>query len=83
MKVLSKNVIVLKQKPEYSGMIQGVSSEESTYAKVMGIGTEVTLVSVEDIVLLDWNKAKKIKNDLYVIQEEDIVSIMDETDLQD
>lgn len=83
MKVLGKNVVILKLKPEYEGLIQGVASEESTYAKVMGIGTDVTLVALEDTILLDWNKSKKIKNDLYVVQEEDIVSIIEEEDLKD
>lgn len=82
MKVLGKNVIVLKQKNEYEGLIQGVNSDDTTYAKVMGTGTDVTLVSVEDTIILDWNKCKKIKNDLYVVLEEDIVCIMEESDLK-
>ena len=44
MQVLRKNVLVLKQKPEYQGLIQGVSSDENTQAKVMGIGSEVKYV---------------------------------------
>jgi hypothetical protein len=81
MKVLGKNVIILKQKPEYTGLLQGVSSEETTYAKVMGVGSEVSEIALGDFVLLDWNKSKKIKNDLYAILEEDIVCVMDEEEL--
>ena len=32
--------------------------------------------------MLDWNKSKKVKNDLYVIQEEDIIAILEEEDLK-
>ena len=78
MQVLRKNVLVLKQRPEYQGLIQGVSSDDNTQAKVMGIGSEVKYVVPGNIVLLDWNKAKNIKNELWVIDEENIVAIIEE-----
>ena len=81
MKVLGTNVIVLKHKPEYNGLLEGIASEESTYAKVLGIGSEVSTVALGDTLLLDWNKSKKIKNDLYAIDIADVVCVMDEEDL--
>lgn len=78
MQVLRSNVLILKQKPEYQGLIQGVSSDENTQAKVMGIGSEVKYVVPGNIVLLDWNKAKNIKNELWVIDEENIVAILED-----
>lgn len=83
MKVLGKNVIVLKQKQEYEGLIQGVSSDDTTYAKVMGIGTEVESLKIGETVVIDWNKSKKIKNDLYTILEQDVVLVVEEGDFED
>lgn len=83
MRVLGKNVIVLKQKQEYEGLIQGVSSDETTYAKVMGVGSEVESLTVGETVVIDWNKSKKIKNDLYTVLEQDIVLVVEEGDFKD
>jgi co-chaperonin GroES (HSP10) len=82
MQVLAKNILILKHKNEYTGLIQGVESDENTYGKILGIGTDVTTVELGQIVMLDWNKSKKVKNDLYVIQEEDIIAILEEEDLK-
>jgi hypothetical protein len=81
MQVLRSNVLILKQKPEYQGLIQGVASDENTQAKVMGIGDEVQYVSLGNIVILDWNKAKNIKNELWVVDEENIVAILDDEEI--
>ena len=80
--VLNKNVLILKQKQEYSGLIQGVDTEESTYAKVMGKGKQVEYVELGQIVILDWSKVKKVKNELFVVLEEDIVAILEPEDLE-
>lgn len=80
--VLSKNVLILKQKKEYTGLFQGVESDENTLAKVMGIGDEVTKVELGQTILLDWNKVKKVKNDLYVVLEEDIIAILEADELE-
>ena len=58
MKVLAKNILILKQKNEYTGLIQGIESDENTYGKILGIGTDVTTVKLEQSVMLDWNKSK-------------------------
>jgi len=82
MKILGSNVLILKEKKEYSGVIQGVESDDASYAKVLGIGEHVTKVAIKETILLDWNKSKKVKNDLYVILEEDIIAIIDPEDLE-
>lgn len=81
MRVLQDNVIVLKHKSEYQGILQGIDSSESTKAKVMGVGPTVENISLGDIVMIDWNKAKNIKNDLFVVKQEDIVAVYEAEDL--
>ena len=78
MQVLGKNVLVLKQKAEYKGLIQGVNSDDNTKGKVMNIGQDVTLLKLADIVLLNWNKAKNVSGDLWVISEDDIVAVFED-----
>lgn len=77
MQVLKKNVLVRKIRPEYSGLIQGVVSEENTQGKIMNIGSEVTLVNLGELAILDWKKAKHIGGDLWVVSEDDIVAVID------
>ena len=81
MRVLNDNVIVIKVKNEYSGILQGIDSNDATKAKVAGIGPDVTAVTLGDIIMIDWNKAKNIKNDLFVVKQEDIVAVYEEEDL--
>ncbi len=84
MKILGTNVLIKKEKPEYSGILQGIDSDENTYAKILDIGFEcykIDLTDVSKLALVDWNKAKKIKNDLYVILDEDIIAILEDGDL--
>jgi pyruvate/2-oxoglutarate/acetoin dehydrogenase E1 component len=78
MQVLGKNVLVLKQKAEYQGLIQGVNSDENTKGKVMNIGQDVTLLKLGDMVLLNWNKAKNVAGDLWVISEDEIVAVFED-----
>ena len=79
---LNKNVLILKQKQEYSGLIQGVDDSDSTFAKVMGLGVNVEWIKLGQTVILDWSKAKKVKSDLYVVLEEDIVAVLEPEDLE-
>lgn len=83
MKVLGKNILILKQKQEYTGLLHGVESSDATYGKILGIGDEVTKVELGETILLDWNTSKKVKNDLYVIKEEDVIAIMEDSEVDD
>lgn len=81
MRVLNDNVIVLKVKNEYQGILQGIDSNDATKAKVMGIGPDVNGIALGETIMVDWNKAKNIKNDLFVVKQEDIVAVYEEEDL--
>ena len=76
MQVIGKNVLVLKQKPEYSGLIQHVESDDNLRAKALNLGCDVTLVELGDILILNWKKAKWISGDLYVIHENEIAAVI-------
>ena len=78
--VLGTNVLIIKQKQEYSGLIQGVESDEAIYGKIAQLGEDVYDANLEvgKLALLDWAKTKKVKNDLYVIQADDIIAVLDE-----
>ena len=80
MRVLNDNVIVLKHKTEYQGILQGIETDDATKGKVMGIGPLVEGIELGDFIMLDWNKAKNIKNDLFVVKQEDIVAVYESTD---
>ena len=77
---LGKKVIVerLENNKTTSGGIILTRSEEADKAKVLAIGSEVDVVAVDDIVLLNWNKASKTIDDYYVISIDDIVFIYGE-----
>jgi len=76
MQVLGKNVLVLKQKPEYTGLIQGVESDDNLKAKAMNLGDDVTLVELGDILILNWKQAKWVSGELYVVHEDEIAAII-------
>lgn len=77
MQTLGKNVLVLKQKPEYTGLIQGVESDDNLQAKAMNLGPEVTLVELGNMLILNWKKAKWISGELYVVHEDEIAAIIE------
>ena len=79
MKPLQNKVIVqrIENQALSSGGIILNRSEEPDRAKVIAIGPDVDEVSVDDVVLLDWNKAIKT-GDFHVITVDNIVFIYGE-----
>ena len=53
------------------------SSDEADKALVLAIGPLVEDVKLGDIILANWNKATKVQNSLYKLQEEDVVGIFE------
>ena len=45
--------------------------------KVVSVGPEVKDILVNEILLIDWNKAKKINDTTYLINIENIVGVFD------
>jgi co-chaperonin GroES (HSP10) len=51
------------------------SSDEPDKAKVISIGPKVNEVNVDDVVLVNWNKATKIERETYVLPITEVVWI--------
>lgn len=85
LKPIKKNVIVKlieKEKVTASGIVlASADRDEVSRGKVLAIGPEVTDVVVDDIILANWNAARKSKyedEEFYVVPEEQIVLIFEE-----
>jgi|APCry1669189768_1035252.scaffolds.fasta_scaffold18913_2 co-chaperonin GroES (HSP10) len=66
-----------------SGIILKSDVTQVNKGLVLAIGPDVTDVDVGEIVLPNWNLAKKIKHegkDLYIIKQDDIVGVYDNAD---
>ena len=79
MRPLGNKVIVerIQNNTVSSGGIILNRSEEPDRAKVIAIGPDVDEVAIDDVVLLDWNKAVKA-GDNYVLTVDNIVLIYGE-----
>ena len=82
---IKSNVIVElveKEKVTSGGIIlQKADPTEANRGVVISVGPEVTLVELGQEVLPNWNAAKKMKfeeQNLYVVDEEEIVLIFEE-----
>jgi len=76
---LRNNVIVEKLEKELttsSGIILK-SNDEADKAKVIAVGSEVTDVVVGNIILINWNKAVKLMDNLYQVNVNEVVAIFE------
>jgi co-chaperonin GroES (HSP10) len=76
---LRNNVIVEKLEKELttsSGIILK-SNDEADKAKVIAVGSEVTDVVVGNIILINWNKATKLMDNLYQVNIDEVVAIFE------
>jgi len=76
---LRNNVIVEKLEKELttsSGIILK-SNDEADKAKVIAVGSEVTDVAVGNIILINWNKAIKLMDNLYQVNTNEVVAIFE------
>jgi co-chaperonin GroES (HSP10) len=79
-KPLHKNVIIERQEKDLtteSGIILQ-TSDEADKSTVIAIGSDVEYVAVNDVVLVNWNKATKIDGKQYKINEEDIIAVFED-----
>jgi co-chaperonin GroES (HSP10) len=76
---LRNNVIVEKLEKELttsSGIILK-STDEADKAKVIAVGSEVTDVAVGNTILINWNKAIKLMDNLYQVNVNEVVAIFE------
>jgi len=79
-KPLFDKVIVERIKPELTsaGGIVLARSEEPDRAKILAIGPDVTDVVVGDVVLLNWNAAIKVQDEMYSTKVENIIFVYED-----
>ena len=87
-KPLKKNVLVVRLKKKStteSGIIlQNDYDGNVDRAQVIATGNEVTMVKIDDIIFVDWNKASPVTlNDVphYVVSEDNIVWVFEDDSL--
>jgi len=87
-KPLKKNVLVVRLKKKStteSGIIlQNDYDGNVDRAQVIATGNEVTMVKIDDIIFVDWNKASPVTlNDVphYVVNEDNIVWVFEDDSL--
>jgi co-chaperonin GroES (HSP10) len=66
--------LVKKDNTTESGIILK-SNEEPDRAIIMAIGSEVDEVQVGEVVLINWNKATKYKDETFVIPVTEVVFV--------
>lgn len=79
MRPLNKNVLVQYLEPSKvteSGIILK-SSDEAAKGKVIDVGNLVTEVTQGDLIILQWTKAIKVDDDLYIINEDFITGVLE------
>jgi co-chaperonin GroES (HSP10) len=54
------------------------SSQEPDRAKVIAVGPEVDEVLIDDELLVNWNGAVKVKDDLYTLRTEHVIGIFED-----
>lgn len=77
---LKDNIIIERQEKDLtraSGIILR-SSDEADRAKVISIGPDVTDVVINELLLVNWNKARKIDKDIYQINIEDVIGVFED-----
>lgn len=76
-------IVRIKNKLETdSGIVLTKATGEVDRAKAIAIGPEVTSINVNDVLLVDWNKASMNKFDgipVYMISEDDIVAVFEDS----
>ena len=77
---LFDKVIVERIKPELTsaGGIVLARSEEPDRAKILAIGPDVTDVVVGEVVLLNWNAAIKVQDEMYSTKVENIIFVYED-----
>lgn len=74
-KVIIERIAAEKQS---SGGIILQRTEEPDKARIVAIGPDVTEVAVGEVVLLNWNAAIKVQDELYSTKVENIIFVYED-----
>ena len=74
------NVLIerIAAKKESAGGIILKSTEEPDKAKIVAIGPDVEDVAVDEIAIVNWNRATCVETDLYILPITEIVMVIEE-----
>ena len=75
-----KNVLIERipaSKQTESGIILK-STQEPDRAKIIAIGPEVDEVSIDEIAVVNWNRASKVDGELYILPITEIVLVIED-----
>jgi co-chaperonin GroES (HSP10) len=79
-----KNVLIAENKSEFKSevglIVEAGSALDSKTATVLAVGPEVTMVSVGDVIYLEWTKGKIVTIDgaqRVMINEDNIVGVLE------
>ena len=78
-----RNVLIERvaaQKATSSGIILK-SAEEPDKAKIIAIGPEIDEVTVGEVGVVNWNAATKVQDELYIINIDHIVLILEDYEI--
>ena len=78
-----RNVLIERvaaQKATSSGIILK-SAEEPDKAKIIAIGPEIDEVAVGEVGVVNWNAATKVQDELYIINIDHIVLILEDYEI--
>ena len=75
---LKNNIIVEKvesTRTTASGIALISNNGEPDKAKVVAIGNDVEGINVDDLLLVNWNKASELNNGNFRITDEDVIGV--------
>ena len=74
------NVLIerIAAKKESAGGIILKSTEEPDKAKIIAIGPEVYEVAVDEVAIVNWNRASNVQDELYTLPVTEIVMVIEE-----
>jgi co-chaperonin GroES (HSP10) len=53
-------------------------SDEADKAKIISVGPDIVDVNLDEVVLINWNKARKISKDVYQVNIEDVIGVFED-----
>lgn len=79
-KPLRDNIIIVKEEKNLttaSGIILK-STDDADKARVVAIGPEVEDVQIDNVVIVNWNKAQIIGDDQFRVNISDVIGVLED-----
>lgn len=76
-----KNNVVVERIPAEKATTSGIilkTTDGPDKAKVIAIGPDVADVAIGDVLLINWNLAKKFDGELFVVPEDEVIFVYED-----